>query len=164
MDQDYDAFMNANPFRDTLEEICKKLDAFIADYNSRTFEEGGLKIPKQEIKIVGQAALLLAELPFPVSGTMDVDVWNQIPYLVQKKLDGLLFEKKMYLDPDGPKAWMPPDTKFQPLFDFPRLQVWIADPESVLVSKAKFNRPKDKALIETYLRFYPQSKERILGR
>ncbi len=156
--------MKTNPFRDMFQEICGKLDAFITDYNSRILEEGGLRISRQEIKVVGQAALLLSDLPFAISGTMDFDIWNPLPYLVQKKLDALLFENKMYLDPDGPKAWMPPDTKFQLLFDFPKLQVWVADPESVIASKAKFNRAKDRPLIETYLRFYPQSKGRVAGK
>ena len=151
-----------NLLKEKLFDVFQKLDDFITQYNTECSEGGGARIPRQEIRIVGQIALLMADLPFPVFATTDLDSITLIPHNVQKALNEFLFEYEMHIDPDGPKVWMPPDTQYLPLFDFLRVVVYYADPESVILSKARFNRAKDKPLIENFLRHYPHLKEKIM--
>lgn len=153
--------MTRTPLREKLRDVFQRLNEFIEKYNEESTEEGGISIPPQEIRIVGQVALLLADLPFPVLATTDLDNLTTLPFNVQKELNKLLFDFEMHLVPDGPKVWMPPDTPYLPLFDFKKVKVLYADPESVILSKAKFNRVKDRPLIEKFLRYFPNVKEKI---
>lgn len=60
-------------FKEELLQVFKDLNSFIEDENQVAREEGALPIPPQTIQIVGQTALILAELPFAVTATMDLD-------------------------------------------------------------------------------------------
>jgi hypothetical protein len=148
-------------FHNLLEKVFNDLNAFIEEYDAECDEQGGIRIANQDIKIVGQAALLLADLPFPLLGTMDLDVINKIPFIIQKKLNELLLKNRMYLDPDGIKAWMPDNTHYLPLFNLSRLQVSFADPASVVLSKARCNRMKDRVIVENYLQHFPAFKNEL---
>ena len=141
--------------KNTLEQVFQKLNGFIEDYNSRCEEEGGLRIKKQTLLIVGQMALFLADLPFPITATTDLDINSELKDNVRNKLREELTPLGISLDPDGRKIWMPERTRHHIFFDSPCLQVRFADPEDVLLSKYKFNRPDDQRLIKTYLEYYP---------
>ncbi len=148
--------MNDNPFIDLLKETFVSLNDFIAEYNSQIFSEGGIRIQKQTVKIVGQSALLCADLPFPVTATMDLDTVTILPDVVARKLDDLLSEHGLRLETDSHLIWMPEMTQYKILFDFDCVQVLIADPQSVILSKCKFDRLKDRKLIEDYRRYFPE--------
>ena len=147
--------MARNALKSLLAETFEELNEHISAHNRRSNQEGGLSIEKQSLKIVGQAALFLAELPFPITSTTDLDVLVTPPYSVQVKLRELLAKRGLVLDPDGRLIWMPKGTLYHRFFDSPWVEGLYADPESVLLSKYKFNRPDDRKLIQEYQQYYP---------
>lgn len=142
-------------------EIFEELNEFLMAENKEADQMGGPFVKKQTVKIVGQAALLLADLPFPVEGTSDLDVVSSIDHVAQKKLIELLLKKGMSLDTDSHLIWMPKDTRFKKIFDFPKVEVFVAEPEDVLLSKYKFNRPQDRDLFKDYLKFFPEFEKKM---
>lgn len=150
------SLMMENNFISMLQEVFQELNGFIADYNSKVYSEGGQRIPKQAVKIVGQGALLCADLPFPITATMDLDTVTELPDIVARKLDMLLSKEGLRLESDSHLIWMPDTTKYTLLFDFDCVQIFIADPQSVILSKYKFNRFKDWKLIESYRHYFPE--------
>jgi hypothetical protein len=147
--------MMGNPLKKLLIEVFEGLDRHISEHNQHCNREGGINIEKQTLKIVGQTALFLAELPFPLTSTTDLDVLIMPPYSVQVKLRELLSSHGMSLDPDGRLIWMPKNTKYQRFFDSKWVEGLYADPESIMLSKFKFNRPDDRKLIRDYEQYYP---------
>jgi hypothetical protein len=153
--------MADNYLKTMLRGALQELNNFIENYNRRSVEDGGIRIGKQTIKIAGQTALFLADLPFPITATVDVDIVVNLPHAVQVKLSELLGNSGMTLDPDGRLIWMPENTRYHLFFDAPWVQVLFADPEDVMLSKYKFNRADDRKVIQTYLQYYPGFQEVI---
>ncbi|MCC7345325.1 MAG: hypothetical protein IT573_10340 [Deltaproteobacteria bacterium] len=147
--------MADNYLKKALRGVFQELNDYIGEHNARRFEEGGLRIEKQVLKIAGQTALFLADLPFPITATTDLDIVVTLPYAVQVKLRELLKKFGIVLDPDGRLVWMPPDTVYHPYFDSTWVQALYADPEAVMLSKYKFNRPDDRKLLQTYAQYFP---------
>ncbi|HBF12204.1 MAG TPA: hypothetical protein DDW49_02245 [Deltaproteobacteria bacterium] len=147
--------------QENFKNIFGQLNEFIDAFNEEAHGMGSPSIPKQTVQIVGQTALLLADLPFPVTATMDLDVVSPLNYIVQKRLSELLLNEGMRLENDGHLIWMPQETLYQKILDFPSVEVFIALPEAVMASKLKFHRLKDQKLIQTYLKFFPEKEEEI---
>ncbi len=147
--------------RKIFEVLFNELNDFILQSNKDAQALGAFPLPHQKIQIVGQTALLLKELPFSITATMDLDLNLPVDHKVQKKLDDLLMAHGMQLESDGHLIWMPPDTTYEKILDYPTLSVFIADPDSVIASKFKFKRIKDQKLIQTYLEYFPDRKEII---
>lgn len=154
--------MGENYLTKALRQVFQELNDYIADYNARCFEEGALRIEKQTLKIVGQTALFLADLPFPITATTDLDIVVTMPYGVQKKLRELLQKIGIVLDPDGRLVWMPENTVYHPYFESQWVEARYADPEAVMLSKYKFNRADDRKLLETYAQYYPGFEKAVL--
>lgn len=153
--------MEDRRFREQLLEIFSELSSFIDAENRAAVTEGSPTIPKQIIRVVGQTALILAQLPFSVTATMDLDIISSLNYSVSKKLSGLLIEKGLRLETDGHLIWMPQATEYILLAEYPYVEVSLAGQEFVLASKLRFNRPKDKNLIKTYLQYFPDSRSQL---
>lgn len=122
---------------------------------------GGQTLGPVEVKIFGQSALLLADLPFPLAGTMDLDALVAGNFWAQKKLGDLLAEEGILLETDSHLIWIPEETQFLPFYETVRLHVFVAEPDAVIASKTKFKRAKDKKIIQTYLEHFPQSADRL---
>lgn len=153
--------MQVGEFKKKFEKVFKRLNDYLEGCVQEAAREGGMAPTKQVAKIVGQMALLLAELPFAVTTTMDLDVISPIQHIAHKKLKELLLEEGMGLETDGHLIWMPKDTHYEKLWDFPWVEVWLADCASIIASKYRFKRSKDQRLIQTYLEFFPAQKEAI---
>ena len=148
----------ADIFKSSLFTIFKNLDEFIEGYRR---QEGGVPIERQSFRIVGQIALILADLPFPITATSDLDITTTSPYEVQVKLRELLKPLGIILDPDGRLIWMPPKTRYHPFYNGRWVEALYADPEDVILSKYKFGRADDEKLIRTYLEYYPGFRKTI---
>ena len=148
-------------FKNELIGVFREVDLFIESQNGIATEQGSLIIPKQVVQIAGQTALILAELPFPVTASMDLDVVSTLNYSVSKKLSELLIEKGLRLETDGHLIWMPKETQYTTIADFSNVEVQMAKSEFIVASKFKFKRPKDEKLIKAYLEHFPDSKEEI---
>lgn len=141
--------------------LFSELNDFIFQINKEARKMGSIPLLQQTIKIVGQTALLLSDLPFTITATMDLDVVSKLDYKVQKKLNELLLVHGMQLETDGHLIWMPKDTSYKKVFEFTNLTVFIADAESVIASKFRFKRSKDQKLIQNYFDYFPDCKQTI---
>lgn len=118
-------------------------------------------VPPLQLKIVGQIALLIADLPFPVTSTMDIDILHNLPHFALKKLGELFLDCGLVLESDHHLIWMPEKTIYRSLFDGHYIHTSVADPLFVIASKCKFQRTRDKALIKSYFQHFPESRKEI---
>lgn len=137
-------------FQGQLLELFKKLDSEISICNHERLN----KIPKQTMRIVGQIALLVSDLPFEILATRDLDYIGQIDHVVREKLERLLQEMKLHLETDTQLIWMPADTVYLPFYEGTFLMVLVAHPRDILRAKEKFNRSKDAATIAALKNYF----------
>ena len=133
-----------------LKEVCKKLDEWLMEENQERGEAGTILL-RCEIHIIGQTALLEARLGIWLAATMDVDLQKQLHGAIRQKLDELFAIHGKKIDPVGHEAWMPKETKFNTIYTGKFVKCFVAQPEYVLISKAKMAREKNKNLIIEYL-------------
>ncbi len=138
-----------------LKKIFKELDRWIETQNIERVEEGMLRIDTCEIKVIGQTALLEAQISLHVPATMDVDVFANYEFSVMRKFAELLSANGKKLDPVGHEAWMPTETEYEDFFTGKWLKAYLAKPEYVLMSKALKAPKKNKALVAEYLASEP---------
>ena len=119
-----------------LKSVFRKLDEWIEEENGKRREAGMLSLDACEIKVIGQTALLEANLSLHVPATVDVDVFASYEFSVRKKFADLLKEIGKSLDPVGHEAWMPMEMKYRPFFEGNWLKAYLAKPEYVILSKA----------------------------
>ena len=117
--------------------------------------KGGTLLLSCEIQVIGQTALLEAQLGIQLAATMDVDLHNQLHGVVRHKLDELLSFYGKKIDPVGHEAWMPKETKFHLIYEGKFIKCFIAQPEYILISKARMAKEKNKNLIIEYVGAQP---------
>ena len=132
-------------------EIVKKLGEWIEGENQKLFDGGSLPVERVEIYIIGQTALLEAELSIEVAATMDVDCYKELSFKVSQKFDELLRQGGRHLDLVGHEAWMPEETEYRCLYESSVVMLFIAEPVYVILSKAKVAIDKNRNLIIDYL-------------
>ena len=138
--------------------VFKKLDDWVETENAERNEAGTLRLARCEIRVVGQTALLEANIGLHVPATMDVDVFANYEYVVKKKFEGLLKEIGKELDPVGHEAWMPEETVYDEFYAGKWIHAYLAQAEYVLISKAKKAPVKNAALLTAYLAKGPPEK------
>lgn len=141
-------------FQNQLLNLFGKLDDAIVAYNRDCLNQAGRPIAKQTIKLVGQIALLISDLPFEILATRDVDYIGQIDHVVREKLNQLLQEMKLHLETDTQLIWMPANTVYLPFYEGIYLSVLVAHARDVLRAKEKFNRPKDASTIKALKNYF----------
>lgn len=145
-----------------LRHTFATLDRRVKRHARTVHNDGGL-LPRFpiELRLVGQLALILAELPFPVAGTTDVDVLGLEVHWISTQLQALLLELGLILEPDHHLIWMPPETHYDAWFQGEYLHVALARPIYIIASKCKFQRTKDRFLIRDYFARYPQAQHEV---
>ena len=141
-----------------IEKVLQELDKWLLQENNERREIGTLLIQKVIIKVLGQMALIEAKLNLQLLETADVDAYVIGEYIVIKKFDELLKMKNRFLDPDSEKVWMPKETKYTLLYKGRYVDGFLADPESVLISKALKAPVKNKNLVIEYLAHSPSQR------
>lgn len=142
-----------------LKQIAQELDIWAGNENQRADSENLASIPKTEIYIVGQTALLEADLNISIAATMDVDSYIELAYRLRIKFDELLQKQGRHLDPVGHEAWMPEETKYTFLYEGKVVSLAIADPVYIILSKAKKAPIKNRQLILDYIASPDLNKE-----
>ncbi|MCX6103291.1 MAG: hypothetical protein NT000_08530 [Proteobacteria bacterium] len=137
-----------------IKNICRELDRWLIGENRERVDSGTLLL-RCEIHIIGQTALLEARLGIRLAATMDVDLHEPLEGAVREKLDELLAVHGKKIDPVGHEAWMPKETQFNTIYTGKFLKSFVAQPEYVLISKAKMAPKKNKNLIIEYLGTQP---------
>ncbi len=133
-----------------LESIFRELNERIDAINKERYEEGGRRISKAEVKLLGQMSLLANEkvsMLLSLAQTADMDALLDMDSLVKKQLTEILSKQGLIYDEDSELVWIPKGAKFEELFDFKNVVVKSIDPESALVSKAVKAPEKNKQLI-----------------
>ena len=134
-----------------LSGVFSALDQWIARENVRARAEGVPAHRKCTIRVLGQAALLLAEVDLALTTTQDLDAYADYDWAVQQELERLLAKQGKVLDPHGREIWMPKETRYTPLYDGRYVRAFGSDPDVVLISKALKAPDKNEALIPEYL-------------
>lgn len=141
-----------------LSEIFEKLDFWIVEHNIQASREGLPAISKCEFRIVGQTALLEANLKIDLASTVDVDAMNNAAYSVTAKFNELLNAHGLEYDKLSNEIWMPAETIYADLFRGISVVATRAEPEFVMLSKAKKAPTKNKVLLRQYLAASPPKR------
>ena len=131
--------------------IFEKLEAWLELEIKTARADGTLPLSGCEFRIVGQTALLEANLQLHLAATVDVDVISTAHYAVHAHLGELLQEIGLELDPLSDEIWMPTETRYVALYQGTWVKAWLAEPTFVLISKALKAPYKNKVLIREYL-------------
>lgn len=134
-----------------LPDVFLALDQWIARENVRARAEGTPTRKKCTIRVLGQAALFIAELDLTLTATRDLDAYADYDWAVQQELERLLAKEGKLLDPHGHEIWMPRETQYARLYDGTYVEAFVADPDAVLISKAYKAPERNQALIIEYL-------------
>ena len=134
-----------------LREIFLALDQWVARENVRARADGTPAHKKCTIRVLGQAALWVAELDLTLTATQDLDAYADYDWAVQKELERLLAKDGKVLDPHGDEIWMPRETRYAPVYQGTYVEAFVADPDAVLISKACKAPKKNATLITEYL-------------
>src|SRR3990167_219069 len=134
-----------------LVEVCEKLEAWLTEQATERDADGILPLGGAEIFVYGQTALIEAKLKLHLAQTMDVDAKVKANALVKEAFGKILKEYGRELDPDSHLVSMPQETQYDPFFRGRHLRVFLAKPEYVILSKAKFAPEKNRALVQEFL-------------
>lgn len=135
----------------SFHDLFLALDQWVARENIRARAEGTPAHPKCTIRVLGQAALWVADLNLTLTATQDLDAYADYDWAVQKELERLLAKDGKVLDPHGREIWMPRETRYAPIYEGTYVEAFVADPDAVLISKAAKAPEKNAALITEYL-------------
>ncbi len=133
-----------------IDEILKELEAAIKNHNTERESEGLPSLPRLEIKLLGQFSLMVdpkASRNLTLASTMDVDALIHGEYVLKQDLKYILKRKGLKLDELSGEIWIPPESKFIPLYRSKYISCSYLDPISSLVSKAIKAKEKNRLLI-----------------
>jgi len=134
-----------------LADVFLSLDQWVARENVRARADGTPTHKKCTIRVLGQAALWVANVDLTLTATQDLDAYADYDWAVQKELERLLAKDGKVLDPHGHEVWMPRETRYDSLYEGTYVDAWVADPDAVLISKARKAPEKNMGLLTEYL-------------
>lgn len=144
---------------DILRAIFKDLEACLIEENARREAENLPRLPKAEIKVLGQMALLLDAFlvrVLPLAATNDVDALIKGNVYVQQQFRHLLRAKNLNYDDLSTEIWLPKEHQFIIFHDSEVLCCSYLDPMSALVSKALKAPMKNRNLIRKALEVFKE--------
>lgn len=133
-----------------LEELFQELSQKIGEINRERRREGLSPFQRAKVQLLGQISLLSHEraaMILSLAQTADLDALLTMESLVKEELKKSLRKSGLIYDEDSYLIWIPPGSRFDPLFDFHNVVVESIDPESALVSKAVKAPAKNRQLI-----------------
>lgn len=95
-------------------------------------------------------------------GTMDLDAKINGEHFVKEKLQAILQEESLELDPTGHEVWYPKESTFTEIFTTPRLICRTLDPIYSLTSKAVKAKEKNRILVAAALSFFGEELEKLI--
>lgn len=150
-----------------LEQVFKKLNERIESLSHQRRNEGIFALARAKVQLLGQMSLLANEklsVILSLSQTGDLDALLTMDTIVKEELKKILKQQGLIYDEDSYLIWIPPKSKFEPLFDLKYVFVEMIDPESALVSKAVKAPEKNKQLVREAIASdaFPTLVDRIL--
>jgi len=134
-----------------LVRVIQRLDDWVLEQTLLARADGLPALKPCSIRLLGQTALLEAELPLTLAATKDVDVRADYQDSVRREFERLLALEGRELDPLGHEIWMPVETRYSELYAGKFVRLLLAEPEAVLVSKALKAPRKNGPLLTEYL-------------
>ncbi|MBW2733339.1 MAG: hypothetical protein JRH20_13195 [Deltaproteobacteria bacterium] len=134
-----------------LSELFKQLDTLTHESNRERTEEGVPTITVAEFRVVGQMALWEADLGLDLAATHDLDAFVRAEYWTQKRFEELLGRHGLILDEQSELIWMPQETAYQTIYQGRWVTGMVAQPEYVLISKARTAPQKNRSLLIEYI-------------
>lgn len=134
-----------------LLRLFKELDTLVAEANRERDEEGLPRLGRSEFRVVGQMALWEQNVGLDLAATHDVDLFFTGSHWVQRRFEELLARAKLVLDDQSELIWMPEDTAYETLYEGPWVTAKVAQPEYVMISKARMAPRKNRTLLVEYL-------------
>lgn len=148
--------------QDTLLQLFARFDEKLTERVAEVEAGGGVVVGYPlKYHLVGQVALLLADLPFDITATVDIDIMHTYRSPESQWLASLCLDVGLMLESDHALIWMPPETEYVALFAGRYLHVEVAKPMYVIASKCRFQRERDRELIQAYLQQYPAAETAI---
>lgn len=138
-----------------LATIFERLDQWVTAENKSATIDGFQLLPKSIFRVVGQAALLEANVQFNVAATVDVDVLNNAKHEVVAKLSELLMAEGLELDPLSNEIWMPMETHYVEIVKGDWVTAMRAETEFIMLSKALKAPAKNRVLLRNYIATQP---------
>lgn len=135
--------------------IFEILDGWINDENKEARREGLRAIAKCEFRIVGQMALMEAKLDLHIAVTGDVDAFNNAHHSVMTKWNDLLIANGLKYDLLSNEIWMPAETIYLEIYKGDWVTAFRAEPEYIMISKAKMAMEKNRLLLRQYIASRP---------
>ena len=134
-----------------IAKVFEELDQWIIEENKRITDEGGMRIGDVYFKVVGQSAVLEANLSIDVDNTADVDAFSNLSHSVQTQFNELLKPLGKVYDAHSGEIWMPAETQYTPIFTGLYVKAELAGVEYVMVSKALKAIDKNRVLLRSYI-------------
>ncbi|MCX6119926.1 MAG: hypothetical protein NT027_20515, partial [Proteobacteria bacterium] len=131
------------------------LDQWIDSQNLEAHRDGFRPIPKCEFRVVGQLALMEANLNLPIAATQDFDAFHNAHHLVMTKLNHLLSVNGLIFDMLSTEIWMPDEVQYVDVYAGKWVSVVRARPEYIMLSKAKMALEKNRVLLRQYISSRP---------
>jgi hypothetical protein len=138
-----------------ISSVLKELDVWINQENLEARQEGSTPLKVCTIQVVGQNALLEANLDLHLAATVDLDAYVNASSAVLTKLRDLLQTRGLVLDPLSSEIWMPTETVYADIWRGDWVIGQRALPEFVMASKAKMAFDKNRNLIQQYIASEP---------
>jgi hypothetical protein len=139
-----------------LKTIFNKLNNWI-DLENKESRREGLKLFKScTFRVVGQTALLEAKLDLEIAATTDVDAFTDGEAMVVSKFNEFLKQDGLEYDQLSNEIWMPEETTYSQIYKGPWVTALLAEPEFILVSKAKMSPKKNLPLIRAFIASEPR--------
>jgi hypothetical protein len=134
-----------------LRPIAQKLDDWIAARNREARADGTRLIRRCRIRLLGQMALIEAGMPLTLAATNDVDVYADYEFSVEAEFRRMLKAQGKDLDPLGHEIWMPKETEYSALYSGRFVELFAADGDAILLSKALKAPAKNRLILVEYL-------------
>lgn len=134
-----------------LLQVFKRLDEWVQQENRRRNQAGTLPLDRATFRVLGQTALIEAQVDLDIPATLDVDAYTQASQVITNVLDQLLQLSGRSWDKHSGEIWMPEETEYIPFYNGGYVEASLAKLEYVLLSKAIKAPKKNHDLITEYL-------------
>lgn len=149
--------------RDQFLKWITDFDTELAEESIRLFKEGKSGLSKVEINIMGQLGLLLGLDDVGLNSTADLDATIRGDQVVKSLFKRFLLRHHLVFDEDGELIQMPAGTQWMSFYDGKLIKIFVADPLSIIKSKAQFQRLKDKAQLNKIFDRHPEWKQKTIA-
>lgn len=131
-------------------QILLRLEQEIETLNQVRVDNGGFRLPKAKITLLGQFSLIAnpkisALLNIPA--TIDVDAKIEADWAIKVAFKKILKSEGLEYDEDSELIWIPPKSTFELLHDSPLVECKSIGPIYGLLSKAIKAKEKNRILV-----------------